>query len=111
MLFSVALYFWVAHFNDFSREHGHDSPGNFLNAGREAEGCNPADAWPTARWRFSGDDRNLGEALVQFDRAIASYNPATSSLSGDSAQDIRIAAHFVIVFMDPLCSYSPKPAC
>jgi class 3 adenylate cyclase/predicted ATPase len=93
LLFSVLYSFWVANFNGFHANTVTELAAQFL---KRAEEQNEATLQMLGQ-RLVGVSQatigNLAEALVQFDRAIASYNPAEHrQLSARFGQDIRVAA-------------------
>ncbi|WP_426406857.1 AAA family ATPase [Bradyrhizobium ganzhouense] len=93
LLFSVLYSFWVANFNSFHASTVTELAAQFLKRAEEQKE-------PTLQMlgqRLVGVSQatigNLPEALIQFDRAIASYNPAEHrQLSARFGQDIRVAA-------------------
>jgi class 3 adenylate cyclase/predicted ATPase len=93
LVFSVLYSFWVANFNGFHASTVTELAAQFL---KRAEEQNEATLQMLGQ-RLVGVSQatigNLAEALVQFDRAIVSYNPAEHrQLSARFGQDIRVAA-------------------
>ncbi|WP_426409744.1 AAA family ATPase [Bradyrhizobium ganzhouense] len=93
LLFSVLYSFWVANFNGFHASTVTELAAQFLE---RAEAQNEATLQMLGQ-RLVGVSQatigNLGEALTQFNRAIASYKPAEHrQLSARFGQDIRVAA-------------------
>ena len=93
LLFSVLYSFWVANFNSFHASTVTELAAQFLKRAEEQKEA----TLQMLGQRLVGVSQttigNLPEAVIQFDRAIASYNPAEHrQLSARFGQDIRVAA-------------------
>jgi predicted ATPase len=93
LLFSVLYSFWVANFNGFHASTVTELAAQFLKHAEEQKEATLQMLGQRLVGVSQATIGNLREALIQFDRAIASYNPAEHrQLSARFGQDIRVAA-------------------
>jgi predicted ATPase len=93
LLFSVLYSFWVANFNGFHASTVTELAAQFLKRAEEQKEATLQMLGQRLVGVSQATIGNLGDALIQFDRAIASYNPAEHrQLSARFGQDIRVAA-------------------
>jgi class 3 adenylate cyclase/predicted ATPase len=93
LLFSVLYSFWVANFNGFHASTVTELAAQFLKRAEEQKEATLQMLGQRLVGVSQATIGNLPEALIQFDRAIASYNPAEHrQLSARFGQDIRVAA-------------------
>jgi class 3 adenylate cyclase/predicted ATPase len=93
LLFSVLYSFWVANFNGFHASNVTELAAQFLKRAEEQKEATLQMLGQRLVGVSQATIGNLPEALIQFDRAIASYNPAEHrQLSARFGQDIRVAA-------------------
>ncbi|KRQ14659.1 adenylate/guanylate cyclase domain-containing protein [Bradyrhizobium manausense] len=93
LLFSVLYSFWVANFNGFHASTVTELAAQFLERAEEQKEATLQMLGQRLVGVSQATIGNLPEALTQFDRAIASYNPAEHrQLSARFGQDIRVAA-------------------
>ena len=93
LLFSVLYSFWVANFNGFHASTVSQLAAQFLKRAEEKKEATLQMLGQRLVGVSQATIGNLAEALIQFDRAIASYNPAEHrQLSARFGQDIRVAA-------------------
>jgi predicted ATPase len=93
LLFSVLYSFWVANFNGFHASTVTELAEQFLKRAEEQKEATLQMLGQRLVGVSQATIGNLPEALIQFDRAIASYDPAEHrQLSARFGQDIRVAA-------------------
>jgi class 3 adenylate cyclase/tetratricopeptide (TPR) repeat protein len=93
LLFSVLYSFWVANFNGFHASTVTELAAQFLKRAEEQKEATLQMLGQRLVGVSQATIGNLPEALIQFDRAIAAYNPAEHrQLSARFGQDIRVAA-------------------
>jgi predicted ATPase len=93
LLFSVLYSFWVANFNGFHASTVTELAAQFLKRAEERREATLTMLGQRLVGVSQATTGNLQEAIVQFDRAIASYNPVEHrQLSARFGQDIRVAA-------------------
>jgi class 3 adenylate cyclase/predicted ATPase len=93
LLFSVLYSFWVANFNGFHASTVTELADQFLARAEDRKETTLQMLGQRLVGVSQATIGNLPESLIQFDRAIASYNPVVHrQLSARFGQDIRVAA-------------------
>ena len=93
LLFSVLYSFWVANFNGFHASTVTELAAQFLKRAEEQKEATLQMLGQRLVGVSQATIGNLPDALIQFERAIASYNPGEHrQLSARFGQDIRVAA-------------------
>jgi predicted ATPase len=93
LLFSVLYSFWVANFNGFHAGTVTELAAQFLKRAEEQKAATQQMLGHRLVGVSQATIGNLAEAMVHFDHAITSYNPAEHrQLAAQFGQDIRVAA-------------------
>jgi hypothetical protein len=109
LLFSVLYSFWVANFNGFNASTVTELAAQFVKRAEEQKEATLQMLGQRLVGVSQATIGNLPEALIQFDRAIASYNPADIANFRRDLARISGSARFVIVRGSAGCSDIPKP--